>query len=200
MPSTAESEGRIDLFWIPLGAGGSGFVRWNGRLYEWFAARAEHRSRKQLFHTALKVQVPEGRFVVETMWPCPDRNGSVRGVVREAAVGAAWLARWRVFRYEVRCWRDGVLPDSDEAVGGPQLLSDDVGRARQLLALADSVPPLIWGRDQEGVGEMWNSNSVISWLLARSGLPMEKISPPSGGRAPGWRAGMLIARDSEAGS
>lgn len=41
---------------------------------------------------------------------------------------------------------------------------------------------------------MWNSNSVIAWLLAQSGLPTEAIRPPAGGRAPGWQAGLVIAR------
>jgi hypothetical protein len=40
---------------------------------------------------------------------------------------------------------------------------------------------------------MWNSNSVIAWLLARSGLPTDAIRPPAGGRAPGWQAGLVVA-------
>jgi hypothetical protein len=40
---------------------------------------------------------------------------------------------------------------------------------------------------------MWNSNSVVSWLLARSGLQPEEIGPPAGGRAPGWAAGVRVA-------
>jgi hypothetical protein len=36
------------------------------------------------------------------------------------------------------------------------------------------VPP-VWGRDELGAGEMWNSNSLISWLIARSGLDVEAI-------------------------
>jgi hypothetical protein len=40
---------------------------------------------------------------------------------------------------------------------------------------------------------MWNSNSVIAWLLARSGLPVSTIKPPAGGRAPGWQAGLVTA-------
>jgi hypothetical protein len=32
----------IDLYWLPLGAGGHS-VRWNGRVFEWFAARLAHR-------------------------------------------------------------------------------------------------------------------------------------------------------------
>ena len=60
--------------------------------------------------------------------------------------------------------------------------------------LAPEVPTPVWGRDELGAGEMWNSNSVISWLLARSGLPVEAIHPPAGGRAPGWHAGLVVAR------
>jgi len=41
---------------------------------------------------------------------------------------------------------------------------------------------------------MWNSNSVISWLIVRSGLAIESIRPPAGGRAPGWHAGVVVAR------
>jgi hypothetical protein len=127
------------------------------------------------------------------MWPSPDGDTPSRGVVLEAPVGVRLLARWRTFRYEVRFWQDGVLPDAGEAVGGPQRVSDDPDQARRLLDLAESVPALIWGRDQLGTGEMWNSNSVISWLLAQVGLAMERIRPPEGGRAPGWDAGVAVA-------
>ena len=40
---------------------------------------------------------------------------------------------------------------------------------------------------------MWNSNSLVSWLIARSGLDVESVHPPAGGRAPGWRAGLVVA-------
>lgn len=56
------------------------------------------------------------------------------------------------------------------------------------------MPTPVWGRDEHGAGEMWNSNSVIAWLIARSGLPAESIHPPAGGRAPGWCAGLAVAR------
>ena len=42
-------------------------------------------------------------------------------------------------------------------------------------------------------GEMWNSNSVISWLLIRSGIGVHGIVPPSNGRAPRWTAGVTVA-------
>jgi hypothetical protein len=59
------------------------------------------------------------------------------------------------------------------------------------------VPTAVWGRDEFGAGEMWNSNSIISWLIARSGLDPASIHPPAGGRAPGWRAGLVVASRQE---
>ena len=121
-------------------------------------------------------------------------RGAERGVVAEGAVGARAAGRFRLFRYEIRRWRDGVIPDVDEAVESPRRLSDDPDCARRLLELVPQVPTPVWGRDELGAGEMWNSNSTISWLLARSGLDVEAIPPPVGGRAPGWQAGIVIAR------
>jgi hypothetical protein len=40
---------------------------------------------------------------------------------------------------------------------------------------------------------MWNSNSVVAWLLATAGLPAERLHPPPHGRAPGWAAGLEVA-------
>lgn len=108
-------------------------------------------------------------------------------------VGSRLLSRWRTFRYQVRRWQNGVLPDAGEAVGGPQTVSRYPAPARRLLDATGSVPPLTWGRDQLRTGEMWNSNSVISWLLTRTGLSMDIIRPPGGGRAPGWDGGIVIA-------
>jgi hypothetical protein len=51
----------------------------------------------------------------------------------------------------------------------------------------------VWGRDELGTGEMWNSNSLTSWLIARSGLRPESIHLPTRGRAPGWDAGLVVA-------
>ena len=183
----------IELYWLPLGAGGW-FVRLNGRIWEAIHALLEHRRPLDLYHTALVVRVPEGRFVIENCWPIPAADGPSRGVLVEGPVGSRRMARWRMFRYEVRRWRDGVIADADEAVASPQLLSDDPALAYRLLDLVGSLPRPVWGRDELGAGEMWNSNSVIAWLLARSGLPTDAIEPPRGGRAPGWEAGLVTAR------
>jgi hypothetical protein len=181
----------IDLYWLPLGAGGHS-VRLNGKVFEAVAARLERRDRCDLYHSALEVRVSEGRFVIEQA-PAWSEGGD-RGVVAEGAVGARAAGRFRLFRYEIRRWRDGVIPDVAEAVESPHRLSDDPDRARRLLELVPQVPTPVWGRDELRAGEMWNSNSTISWLIARSQLDIDSIKPPPGGRAPGWRAGIAIAR------
>jgi hypothetical protein len=182
----------VDLYWLPLGAGGHS-VRLNGRVYEAVAARLGRRPPCDLYHSGLVVHVPEGRFVIEQA-PVRDANGAQRGVVAEGAVGARWAGRFRIFRYEVRRWREGVIPDVGEAVESPVRLSSDAGQAHRLLDLVPSVPTPVWGRDELGAGEMWNSNSIISWLIARSGIAAEMIPLPKRGRAPGWEAGIAVAR------
>jgi hypothetical protein len=183
----------IDILWIPLGAGGAGLVRVNGRIYEAVKARSERREPLDLYHTALEVRVPEGRYTVENGWPSPDSDTASRGVVIEGPVWSRRLLRFRIFRYEVRCWKDGTIPDVSEAVASPQVLSDDPDLAVRLLGLVPLVPPLIWGRDESQTGEMWNSNSVVSWLLSRTGFDAEGLEPPEGGRVPGWDSGIAVA-------
>jgi hypothetical protein len=182
----------IDLYWMPLGAGGHS-VRMNGRVFEAVVARIERRDRRDLYHSALQVTLPDGRFAIE-MTPIRPGDGPDRGVVAEGAVGARAAGRLRLFRYEVRCWREGVIPDIGWAVAGPRRLDDDPARARRLIALVPRVPTLVWGRDELGAGEMWNSNSLISWLIVRAGLDADRVAPPPGGRAPGWAAGIVAAR------
>ena len=186
----------VELYWLPLGAGGHS-VKWNGRVYEAIKARLEGRPRFDLYHAALQVHVEGDAYVIEQA-PEPDLSGERRGVVAEGPVGARWAGRFRIFRYEIRVWRGGNIPDIAEAVDSPRRLTDDEARARQVLDVVRQVPRLVWGRDEFGTGEMWNSNSVIAWVLSRSGLHPEAINPPAGGRAPGWRAGVVVAgRDSD---
>src|SRR5919197_941788 len=101
----AMSAARVDLYWLPLGAGGHS-VRLNGKVFEAVAARFQKRTRQDLYHSALAVKVPDGRFVIEQA-PAAD-DGVDRGVVAEGPVGASWAGRLRLFRYEIRRWRDGV--------------------------------------------------------------------------------------------
>jgi hypothetical protein len=188
-----EPRAAVDLYWLPLGAGGH-FVRMNGRIYEALSAWRGKRPRRDLYHSALIVTVPAGQFVIEQSWPIPSGEKKQRGVVAEGPVGTHWARSLRFLRYEVRRWRDGVIADIDEAVASPQRLTDDVIVAERLLELVPEVPTPVWGRDEVRAGEMWNSNSLISWLIARAGLDVGAVYPPAGGRAPGWDAGITVAR------
>ena len=167
-------------------------MRWNGRLLEAATARREHRAVEDLYHSALEVRAGSGRFVIE-MAPVWNIDAPDRGAVCEGPVGTKWLGRSRLFRYEVRRWRDGRIPDVAEAVASPQRVSNDKPQVALLLEILPSVPTLTWGRDELRSGDMWNSNSLTSWLLARTGHDMATISPPTRGRAPGWHAGLVLA-------
>jgi hypothetical protein len=188
----------VELYWIPLGAGGH-FVRANGRIFEAIAAARRHRRRCDLYHAALVVELNGDRYTIE-LAPSPDADEAGRGVVATGAVGSRFAGRLRLFRYEVRCCPGGSIPDLVEAVGGPRRLSSDARIARRLLDLVALVPTPVWGRDELKAGEMWNSNSMIAWLLASTGLPVDDLRPPPHGRAPGWNAGLEVAQGTVAGS
>ncbi|HZD86603.1 MAG TPA: hypothetical protein VE088_01195 [Gaiellaceae bacterium] len=112
---------------------------------------------------------------------------------RRRGVGSRLLGWSRLFRYEVRRWLDGEIPDVAEAVESPRRLTDDPLAARRLLDLVPLVPTPVWGRDELGTGDMWNSNSLVSWLIVSAGLDIADARLPGGGRAPGWDAGVTIA-------
>ncbi|MFL5771250.1 MAG: hypothetical protein ACJ765_14340, partial [Chloroflexota bacterium] len=134
----------VELFWLPLGAGGRS-VRFNGRLYEAAVAAIERRSRAELYHSALEVHVHDERYAIEmapAFGPCA---GS--GVVAGGAVGSPLLRRSRLFRYEVRRWRDGVIPDLAEAVDSPRRLTHDPAVAERVVDLVPLTPTPTWGRD-----------------------------------------------------
>jgi len=181
----------VDLYWIPLGAGGHS-VACNGRVFEAIAAAWARRARRDLYHAALIVERRGVRHAIE-LAPSPDGDGASSGVVGTGPVGARWAGGLRLFRYELRCCAGGTIPDLAYAAGGPIRVSRDSAVAARIVALAPSVPLLVWGRDERGIGEMWNCNSVIAWLLASAGLPAAALCPPAGGRAPGWGAGVALA-------
>ena len=182
----------MDLYWIPLGAGGHS-VRFNGRVFEAVEAARQHRRRCDHYHAALVVELDGDRYTIEVA-PSPDADEPSRGVVAMGAVGSRYIGWLRLFRYEVRCWRGGSIPDLGEAAGGPGRLSSDPLVARRLLDLVRTVPTPVWGRDELKTGDMWNSNSVTAWLIATTGLSTDDLRPPPRGRAPGWSAGLEVAR------
>ena len=183
----------LDLYWIPLGAG-NGTVRFSGRTFESIVARHDHRPPCDLYHSALVATLDTDRYFIE-MTPVPASSRAVadRGVVGGGAVGTRWAARLRIFRYEIRCWRNGIIPDLHHAVDGPVELTRDESVVCAALDAVPSVPTPTWGRDELRAGDMWNSNSVIAWVLAVTGLHTLAGKPPAPGRAPGWDAGVTIA-------
>jgi hypothetical protein len=182
----------VDLYWLPLGAGGHS-VRFNGRVYEALIATIERRERCDLYHSALEVRAPDGRYVIE-MTPAVGEGGGEHGVFAGGAVGSRMLGWTNLFRYEVRCWRGGHIPDKAEAVESPRVLTSNPALAERILDLVPLVPTPTWGRDELKTGDMWNSNSLISWLLVSAGVEIDQVSLPAGGRAPGWDAGVAVAR------
>ena len=182
----------VDLSWIPLGAGAGGLVvRISGRIYEAAVAAVARRSACPLYHSALTVHLDDAEVAIE-MAPVWVGRGD-RGIVAEGPVGARVLGCTPLFRYGVQRWIGGAIPDIDAAVGGPQPVSSNRAVAQRIFDLVPSFPVATWGRDELGTGDMWNSNSLTSWLLTSAGVDAAHLDPPNGGRAPGWRAGIVAA-------
>ncbi len=78
-------------------------------------------------------------------------------------------------------------------MASPRRVSANRAQAKHLLDLVSAFPTMTWGRDELQTGDMWNSNSLIAWLLARSGHDTANIDLPAEGRAPGWAAGLVLA-------
>ena len=182
----------LELYWIPLGAG-TPVVRCSGRVYERIVAARQRRPPARIYHAALVARLGAEETTIE-MAPTPDRTGrTTRGVVAEGPVGLHWLGRWRLFRYELRRWPQGTIPDL-AAAAAHATVTTDRARVERLLDAVPGVPTLTWGRDELGVGDMWNSNSVVAWLLGTAALLDGAVPPPHGGRAPGWLAGLSALR------
>ncbi|WP_052308361.1 hypothetical protein [Dietzia sp. UCD-THP] len=181
----------VALWWLPVGAGGHVVVH-TSRWWEEFHARREHRPSRPLFHAALEVFTGHGRCAIEMAPAWGPLSGS-DGVVATGPVGLHWLGRSRLFRYEVRCQVDGRIPDLAWAPQPPTLIALSAVEADALLGRVAEVPRHTWGRDATGTGEMWNSNSLISWLLQTSGIDAAALGPPDHGSAPGWASGIVAA-------
>jgi hypothetical protein len=186
-PSTSSG---VDVFFFPVGAHGA-VAGWVARLYEAVVAARDRRPRRELFHAALEVSA-DG---VTSSWiemALPVHRCD-RGVIAEGPVGARFLGRWRCFRYEVHRWTGDAIPDVSSAPAPPVRVSRSSEDAAHVLALVAEVPICTWGRDELDAGEMWNSNSLVAWLLASAGLRTEGLGPPPNGRVPGWDAGLRVA-------
>ena len=181
----------VRLWWLPVGAGGHVVIH-TSRWWELWRAMRERRRPQRLFHTALEVTIKDSRYAIE-MTPVWGQGSGPRGVVATGAVGLRGLGALRLFRYEVRCWRNGVIPDLGYAVAPPLDFLVPQSSAEDLISAVAQVPRIVWGATGRG-GDMWNSNSLTSWLLETSGIDAEHLGPPDHGRAPGWAAGIDAVR------
>ncbi|WP_404320618.1 hypothetical protein [Arthrobacter luteolus] len=182
---------QVRLWWLPVGAGGH-LVIHTSRWWELWRSVRERRHPRPLFHAALEVAADGSTYAIE-MTPSWGQGRSERGVVAEGPVGLRALGRLKLFRYEVRCWRGGIIPDLGYAPEPPLVFNVSTSGADALRARVPQVPDMVWGAKMPD-GDMWNSNSLVSWLLQSSGIDAGALYPPHGGRAPGWRAGIDAAR------
>jgi hypothetical protein len=109
-----------------------------------------------------------------------------RGVVAEGSVGLPWLGRSQWFRYEVRRWEGGRIPDLDHAAENPRPMQTDQEHVQRLLEIVPDFPTETWGLDEFGTGEMWNSNSLTAWPLAETS---RRSRTEPGATGPGEHAG-----------
>lgn len=186
LPVFDEPSPGLDLYWIPIGAGAD-LVRIGGFSFQ-------RRAHSDIYHSALTARTGETIFTIE-MSPVPAGRGQQdRGVVSRGPVGSRRAPRLRIFEYEIRRWRDGVIPDIAFAVASPVRLTGDLDLVQRTLDLVPLAPTPVWGRDELRTGERWTCNSMIAWLLTRTGLVTAAGRPPGKGRVPGWRAGVTMAR------
>ena len=187
----------VDLYWLPLGAGapsGSHLVGLAGKMYEALSAAVELTAaarplpRRSRDSTGRRMLRHRGRPVTGRPWGEP--RGRCRRPRRHPFCrrpAALSLRNPLLVQRPHRGCRRGSR-ESDPAHRRTGVI------ARRLLELGPEAPTPVWGRDELRAGDMWNSNSVISWLLARAGLPVQDVSLPPDGRAPGWEAGIVVAR------
>ena len=171
----------VDLYWLPLGAGGHS-VRLNGIASSRPSPRAlQRRARRDLYHAALEVRRPDG--------PVGDRAGALPG-----ADGARARRRGRGRRWGCEP-RAGCACSATRSAAGVDGVDPRRRGGRRQPAPPDrrpasapggcssscrSVPTPVWGRDELRAGEMWNSNSLVSWLIARTGLDVDVDPAPPG--------------------
>jgi hypothetical protein len=96
-PDRSAREATVELYRIPLGAGGHS-VRFNGKVDEALTAARLRRQRRDLYHAALVVSLDGERSTIEVA-PSPDTDELSRGVVATGAVGSRWAGWLRLFRY-----------------------------------------------------------------------------------------------------
>lgn len=180
----------VELWWMSVGAGTSRVQQASLRLWEAIEAARARRPRARLVHSALKLHDGTATWTLELT---PAFVAAATPPLITGPVGLGAAGRLRLFRYQLVCLPGETFPDEAWAVAQARL-PGEAELAARLLALAPTVPRHVWGRRVHGTREMWTSDSVVSWLLARAGVDVPAVAPPAGTRAPGWGAGLALAR------
>src|SRR4029453_3694626 len=115
----------------------------------------------------------------------------------DEVLGDSWpgLRRW-LHACSVAAYSYSVRPRCSCRTPVPDLSGERRGVVAEGAVGASWAPPFRLPRYEIRLlhtGEIWNSNSVIAWALARSGFDAAAILPPEGVREPGWRARVLVA-------
>src|SRR4051812_388532 len=76
----------VDLYWLPLGAGGPRIVRRSGHLYEAVAAWHGRRAVVDLYHSALLVRLRGESYAIEMA-----RSGVPRSAIAVRSPGGRWV-------------------------------------------------------------------------------------------------------------
>ena len=183
----------VDLYWIPLGAGGHS-VRFNGRVFEAIeAARAAPAALRPLPRGARR-RARTASATRSRSRPRRTRDEASRGVVATGAVGSRYAAPAAPVSLRGPLLARRVDPGSRLGASAGPAGSRRPAVARRLLDAGRGRAHAGLGPRRAGAGEMWNSNSMIAWSLSAAGLPTAAIRAPAGGRAPGWDAGLVVAR------
>jgi hypothetical protein len=157
----------------------------------------DNQNGKDMYHTALKIQVDEDddcpTYIVElTDFVDGVEDQKAHGQVKAGYAGPSWMHALTGQVYGIRKWRDGEIVDGDKAMPNSPIISEDCEVCAALLNLVSSVPSNDYG--SEDFGEPWTSNSVAAYLLQKAGLDPARISPPPNGMVPGWNAGIEAAK------
>ena len=183
----------VDLYWLPLGAGGHS-VRYNGRVFESVVARLEKRPVRDLYHSALVVRVPDGEFVIEQA-PAFHGDGGLRGVVAEGAVGSRRprQATPLSLRDQMLAWRRH--PGRERGRREPRRLTNDpASRSASSTSFADVPTPGLGTRRARCRRDVeLELGDLLADRAQRHRTSMACIRQHDG-RAPGWRAGVVVAR------
>ena len=186
----------VELYWLPLGAGGHSVQVQRPRLRG--PGRGARPAALDLISTTrhyASVSPREGSSSNRRLFPigvAANVASSSRG--RSAADG---LGDFACFVTRSGSGLAARFPTSRRPLTARETTERRRDTGRRVLARAEEVPPLTWGRDEMRTGEMWNSNAVIAWVLSRSGIDAAQVMPPRGGRAPGWNAGLAVAQRSD---